>query len=842
MGRASKSLGTLWMCCALVLLSACGGKTDVSSSPFTARQAAVVYNRDDLYQFFAVAFNAAPGVTYMGQLLDAANAGLSVKEIVNIFTTKSQFTDVYPTSMSDLEFAQKLVANVVGTSASPEAQQQAINDIIGALQAPGWTRGDVIFAIFTNLANKPDTDPLWAGTSAKMKKQVIFAQFYTETLHGDTTDVITLRNVIADVTESSNSTYPDIARSILISTNTTFGSYPNASLGNIGQKPVAVAGSKAVYAIGPYVMLDGSKSYDPQGKTLTYNWSVPAPPAGWSSAWGGFLDQTNRGTIAFYTYQQGGSYHGTFDAELTVSNGTEISDPITVPITVCCSANETVANATSFNAKLKTYTVAEAKALYQSYNPQGWVDDFRFAASYQFNFPQLDFLKGAAPGASITEWRNNARNNPYTLTNGGSEIANYSMVINNVIQVPTDLSKASYPADYQLSNAKDSEVIDPYCNNNPAVSTYRAADLGNFALPVIKESPLPSNALKLANIKDIWDVMTPSIGESCHKDVAVSWSVTFDKLKQLGVNAISITPWSFIFANDSGWVVPAAGTVPQISQMNDSDVQWIVTQAKSRGFKVYWVNQLQGVIKPDGSFLTVAATTASDVNNAVDAITNYLGERGAFLQSIGVDGVIAGSWYWVNFASYLDANAFSSANVKMIGALRQNFHGEVIYAPSGVSDVTNSLNSVVDKYIYNTYVGFDASTIGGYSVDAVKKQYLANINGFAAAAGAKPIIFDTSIQSRAGFFTVDSGYYDPFCTPSGSNPCIQTTLSGDYSMQAIFMEAVLESSVESGVGFGGIFMPYFVDPNLLPPHSFYNIDATVRGKPAEYLFYRWFNK
>ncbi len=147
------------------------------------------YNKYDLYQFFAVAFSAAPGVTYMGQLLDAANSGLSIKNIVNIFTGKTEFTATYPTSGSTIDFATRLVGNVVGTSATEPARQEAISDVVAALALPSWTRGDVIFAIFTNLANKSDTDPQWGATTHKMKNQVIYAKYFTEVMKGDTTNL-----------------------------------------------------------------------------------------------------------------------------------------------------------------------------------------------------------------------------------------------------------------------------------------------------------------------------------------------------------------------------------------------------------------------------------------------------------------------------------------------------------------------------------------------------------------------------------------------------------------------------------------------------------------------------
>ena len=50
------------------LLAACGGgevNEDIRREPLavTATSAAPVYDRDDLYRFFAIAFGAAPGVT-----------------------------------------------------------------------------------------------------------------------------------------------------------------------------------------------------------------------------------------------------------------------------------------------------------------------------------------------------------------------------------------------------------------------------------------------------------------------------------------------------------------------------------------------------------------------------------------------------------------------------------------------------------------------------------------------------------------------------------------------------------------------------------------------------------
>src|SRR5450759_3176841 len=121
--------------------------------------------KTDMYRFFAIAFDAAPGVTYMTQLDTAFAGGMTTKQIVNVFTTKAEFTASYPNFLDNTTFATKLVNNVVGTSATDAAKAQAVSDIVGALNIAGTTRGDVIYTIFNNLAAKPFTDPIWGGTA-----------------------------------------------------------------------------------------------------------------------------------------------------------------------------------------------------------------------------------------------------------------------------------------------------------------------------------------------------------------------------------------------------------------------------------------------------------------------------------------------------------------------------------------------------------------------------------------------------------------------------------------------------------------------------------------------------
>jgi hypothetical protein len=177
------------------------GNAFSAAQPYSLKSTTV----DGLYHFFVVAFAAAPGATYMGQLAEAVNYGLSLPQIVEIFTTKPQFTGVYPTTMSNRELASTLVNNIVKTSATEAARTEAINDIETVLSPDiGWSRGKMLYTVFGNLASKPLTDPVWGGTAKQFQNQLAVARYFTEEMSVATETLATLRGVIGGVTPDTD--------------------------------------------------------------------------------------------------------------------------------------------------------------------------------------------------------------------------------------------------------------------------------------------------------------------------------------------------------------------------------------------------------------------------------------------------------------------------------------------------------------------------------------------------------------------------------------------------------------------------------------------------------------
>ena len=161
---------------------------------------------DSLYHFFVVAFGAPPGVTYMDQLAEAYRYGYSVKQIVDVFITKPQFTDTYPLALSDRELAQLLVTNVIQDSASAAVKAEAVEDLVAAFGS-GMSRADVIYTVFGNLANMPLSDSKYGGVATLFGKQLALSKTYTEVMAQSTEDLSTLRSVLgAAAVDSSTAT------------------------------------------------------------------------------------------------------------------------------------------------------------------------------------------------------------------------------------------------------------------------------------------------------------------------------------------------------------------------------------------------------------------------------------------------------------------------------------------------------------------------------------------------------------------------------------------------------------------------------------------------------------
>ena len=598
---------------------------------------------------------------------------------------------------------------------------------------------------------------------------------------------------------------------------------------SVTSSPTAVLTYSPSVGVGSNVVIDASKSASPTGRSLTYEFKLVSAPAGYPGI--SYQDTTS---IGFYT-----QYSGDYIYSVTASDGAQTSAPVIATINVCCDNSNTIAMASTFVSKFLNWTTSDIQAAYKAANPITLNDIFKFGATYQLSPYQLEYLSKATPGSYQTQIVTNSANSNFSALSGGATITGYSLNIPNTVQISGNLSAINYPSDYASSNSKTNSVSDPYCGLSDNTITFNTADIGAYTLPVINTVQLPASALRIAAMKDTWSINNPGYAQGCIKDMAAAVDKTMERLAVLNVNAMILTPWGIMQYNSDGSsvVIPAADISG--SGMTDADITWYVQKAHSAGIKVIWLNQIQIALNPDGS--NINNTSAANVTSAYAAIKTYLTSRGAALQAAGVDAIILGNWYWVNFENYQTPSESINSNIELIASLKNSFSGKVFLNIPSPAYINSTLNAAVDAYIFSGGFNYNQENIGSFTISNVKSQLQNTFNSYSSIIGLVPIIWDPSIQSRQGFFTTNPGYYDPFCTSSASSPCLQLNMVGDFSMQAIAIEAYMEFLGSHPNQNGGVIMSYARDSNLLPPAKFSNIDASVRGKPAEYIYYKWFN-
>lgn len=167
-------------------------------------------NKADAYLFFVLAFNAAPGTVYGGQIVEAYESGMTTADIVAQYVEKPAFTNLYPTTQTANEFATALVNNVASSGTTAAVKASAVADIETALAA-GWTKAQVVTQILGNLANKSVADAQWGETVAQLNNKIAVAKALTEgPLALTSEDAAVLQGPLSSVTFDQATVQPAI--------------------------------------------------------------------------------------------------------------------------------------------------------------------------------------------------------------------------------------------------------------------------------------------------------------------------------------------------------------------------------------------------------------------------------------------------------------------------------------------------------------------------------------------------------------------------------------------------------------------------------------------------------
>ena len=421
------------------------------------------------------------------------------------------------------------------------------------------------------------------------------------------------------------------------------------------------------------------------------------------------------------------------------------------------------------------------------------------------------------------------------------------------ISVNTNVSQVQYPAHY-TTVAASSPDINP-CNISANVVSYPQSWSGAQSLPEVTGAPLASGVVTAMMIKDI--LPSGSLPNGCADPSNYSeFTKTVARLKLLNVNVIQLTQWHWAQIKSDGSYNITGDTYGSLS---DADLAQYVSIIRSAGIKVMLSNQIQGFVDNSGLNTNIQTPVGNAANwgRWLNAFQIYMLERASKFQALGID-------YWemgCNSCVYGDNGDGSSA-------ASQQFSDSYLTTLNLVSNIYSG-----KKFAYgNSWIRSNTQYIAGIdligvglwtgnitsleeatlTVASMKSKYISSnsaANLSSIAATGKPLILFAGIQSRNNALSLPGYMEETVCTNSVGTltfdtPCIQSQTTANLALQAIVIEAQLETFASVSLPSGsivGISDYWQTDFMSAAGPTFPNIASSIRNKPAEGIVKQWFS-
>lgn len=158
-------------------------------------------------------FDAAPNAAILNELSAIVeNAGGSVIPLANLLAENPVFAaEMYVSSLSNSEFAQAFIDNIVGDAASAANKALAVVEVTALLDS-GASRGEVIALAADALGQADISDPVWGAAALQFQNKVLVAGNYAIDQQGTGATFDTLQAVTQVVTSDPASVAATIAR------------------------------------------------------------------------------------------------------------------------------------------------------------------------------------------------------------------------------------------------------------------------------------------------------------------------------------------------------------------------------------------------------------------------------------------------------------------------------------------------------------------------------------------------------------------------------------------------------------------------------------------------------
>ncbi len=149
-------------------------------------------------------FGAAPGASVLSDLVAAKDAGSSLKQIAANIANTVEFKSIYPTFLTNQEFATKFVNNLLGSEVDATNKAAAVTQLTASLNA-GATRANVIVDAIAALDKVASTDAVWGKAAAALDNKTAVAVYFSVEKQLSGSSLNELQGVIATIDSTAAS-------------------------------------------------------------------------------------------------------------------------------------------------------------------------------------------------------------------------------------------------------------------------------------------------------------------------------------------------------------------------------------------------------------------------------------------------------------------------------------------------------------------------------------------------------------------------------------------------------------------------------------------------------------
>lgn len=195
-----------------LLLASCGGSSSSSTASLLGSLKAAKASSStitltttqqyDIIRLMQAMFNAAPGAFNLQMLGEhLVSSGISMSELAKELEQSDLFKSplLYPTSLTSQQFADKLVANMIGDTANAY-NRASIASAVACFVDNGTSRGEIAWLLASLISTIPVTDSNWGKAAAQLSNRVEVAYYYSVTKAQSSDDFGTLQAVTRFVT------------------------------------------------------------------------------------------------------------------------------------------------------------------------------------------------------------------------------------------------------------------------------------------------------------------------------------------------------------------------------------------------------------------------------------------------------------------------------------------------------------------------------------------------------------------------------------------------------------------------------------------------------------------